>query len=506
MTYQSIQLPPGIERNATPYDTPGRFWDMNLVRWQAGTLRPVGGWERTTDVPLDTVARHISMWRDNNNSRRVLIGTDAKLYSDDGSDFVDITPSAFVPLTDLGTSGGYGTVTYGTQSYGTARTGYTNVFAPVPFWSVANWGQDAILTANSDGRLFYFNSSNTTTAPTVITDGLTPTKVPAGNTSVTVTDERHVMAIGCGGNQRRVGWSSRESTTDWDFASTTNTAGYLDLDCRTPLTRGIKVREGTLILSLSEAYLARYVGEPYIYGIDRIADTTLLCPTAVAAYNGKAAWMGRNGFWKYEGGFLTPLDCPISNDVFSAIDPTYGPRRAHAVHNGTFPEVWFFYPSTGQAECDRYVAWNYSENFWFWGALSRTAAVSGETYPHPFMGGTDKNIYEHETGWTAAGASRVGQIYAETGMLPLTNGDRGVVVTNILPANGHGYNSLQVKFYSRQTPEGQEKTWGAYHPRSNGYTDCRVSARDLRMRIEATADTDWSIGAMRFDVKAGAGR
>lgn len=502
MPFVSLQLPPGIERNATPYDTPGQFWDMNLVRWQSGTLRPVGGWQRATASPLDTASRHISMWRDNNNSRRVLIGTDAKLYSDNGSAFVDVTPTGFVALDQLGTSGGYGTVTYGTQTYGTARTGYTNVFSPVPFWSVANWGQDAIVTANSDGRLFYYNSGNTSSAPTVISTA------PAGNTSVVVTDERHVMAIGCGGNQRRVGWSSRESTTDWDFTSSVNTAGFLDLDCRTPLQRGIKVREGTLILSLSEAYLARYVGSPYIYGIDRIADTTLLGPNAVSAFNGKAFWAGRNGFWKYEGGFITQLDCPIANDVFGNIDPTYGPRRSFAVHNGTFPEVWFFYPQNGETECSRYIAWNYAEGggFWFWGSLSRTSGVSGETYPRPFLGGTDKNIYEHETGWTDAGVTRVGSIYAETGMLPLTNGDRGIVVNNILPANGHGYNSLQIKFYSRQTPEGQEKTWGAYHPRSNGYTDCRVSARDIRMRIEATADTDWSIGKIRFDVQPGTGR
>lgn len=502
MAYQTLLLPPGIQRNATPYDTPGRWWDMNLVRWQAGTLRPIGGWERSTDTPLDSVARGIHMYRDNSNVRHILVGTDSKLYADDGDNFVDVTPSNFTPLNDTSTSAGYGTLDYSAYTFGTARPGVSNLYSPVPFWSFANWGEDVIFTANSDGLLYYYDSQNATTQTTVISGA------PTGNTSVVVTDERAVMAIGCGGIQRRVGWSSRESTTDWNFTSTTNTAGFLDVDARTPLTRAVKVREGVLIFSQSEAFLSRYVGLPFIYAIDRIADTTLMSPTSVVAYNGKAVWMGRGGFWKYEGGFLTPLDCPILNDVFVNIDPVFGPRRSHAVHNGAYPEIWFFYPSLGASECDRYVLWNYFEDHWSWGTLSRTAAVSGETYQKPFMGGIDGHIYEHEVGWTNAGENRAstGEIFAETGMLPITDGDKGVHVTNILPANGEGYNSLQIKLYSRQTPEGSERNFGPYHPRPNGYTDCRVTGRDVRLRIEATQDAEWSIGKMRFNVELGTGR
>jgi hypothetical protein len=31
-----IKLPPGLEREGSPYDTPNRYWDMNLMRWQSG--------------------------------------------------------------------------------------------------------------------------------------------------------------------------------------------------------------------------------------------------------------------------------------------------------------------------------------------------------------------------------------------------------------------------------------------------------------------------------------
>lgn len=505
MAYKAIQLPPGIERNATPYDTPNRYWDMNLVRWQAGTLRPVGGWQRVTSVPLDTTARHIHMWRDNANIRHILVGTEAKLYIDTATTFTDITPTGFKPLDEVGTVAGYGTLEYGQYTYGDARPGTSTLYSPLPFWSFANWGEDVLLTANSDGNLYHYTTVSTTTKPVKVTTA------PSGMNCIIVTDERHAMAIGCsvtgviGGEKRRIAWSNRESYSDWDFTDTTKTAGFVDVDARTPLTKAVKVKEGTLILSLSEAYLARYVGLPFIYGVDRLADVTMFSPAAFAEFNGKAVWMGKNGFFLYEGGIVRTLDCPISNDIFPSIDTIYGPRRAHAFHNATFPEVWFFYPTIGQAEANRYIYWNYAENFWGWGSLTRTAGVSGETSPRPLMAGSDGHLYEHENGWSDAGDPRSG-IYVETGMLPLTDGQRGVHITSLLPNNGKGYDSMKFQFYARQTPEGSERSFGPYNPRSSGYLDCRVSGRDVRMRIEATKDIDWSIGSIRFNVENGTGR
>jgi hypothetical protein len=455
----------------------------------------------------------IYVYRDNSGGRKILVGTDYKLYADISGVFTDITPTpspAFSGLGNIGVNGGYGTFDYGEEAYGVGRSLPSPLYEPTALWSMTNWGQDVILTANSDGRLYYYNTSTPSTKPTLIT-GAT---VPTGNTAVIVTNERHVMCVGVGGNIRRVGWSSRESTTDWDFASTTNTSGFLDLDARTPLTRPVKVREGILIFSQSEVYLARYVGLPFIYGIDRIADTSLINPNAVATYNGKAMWMTRDGFFKYEGGYISPVACPILNDIQSTIDTTYGPFRSHAVHNGAFPEIWFFFPSTvtlppgtvGRGECDRYVIYNYIEDWWAWGQLGRSAASAGEAFKRPYMGGTDGHIYQHEDGWTNAGSTRVGSVWAETGMLPLTNGDRGVSETQILPATGHGYNSLSINCYTRQTPEGSETTWGPFAPRSNGYTDCRVNGRDVRIRLNATQDANWSIGSYRINVMPGYGR
>jgi hypothetical protein len=124
------------------------------------------------------------------------------------------------------------------------------------------------------------------------------------------------------------------------------------------------------------------------------------------------------------------------------------------------------------------------------------------------MGGADKFMYEHEFGYTDAGSPRAsnGMVYAETGALPLTSGDRGVNINQVLPANDHGANSIAVQFYSKQTPEGAERSFGPYYARTDGYTDCRVAGRDIRIRLEATQDAEWTVGKMRFNTQPGSGR
>src|SRR5690606_41849102 len=54
----------------------------------------------------------------------------------------------------------------------------------------------------------------------------------------------YVMLLQSQGDPRQFAWSSREDHTDWNFASTTNTAGFLNLETETPLLRGVNVRGG----------------------------------------------------------------------------------------------------------------------------------------------------------------------------------------------------------------------------------------------------------------------
>jgi hypothetical protein len=622
MAFIPLQLPPGIERNNSPYDTPDRWWDMNQVRWLSGNMLPVGGWQRKTPAnaatpvqsatsvsgtggtlaagtyyykitalnsggetigsneqsavtvgttsrvtltwskvhgassyrvyrgtssngqnvyyapgnvltyqdtgavatagsppstnttrPLDTLARAFHVWRNNTAARAVLIGTDAKLYADDSGAYVDITPPGLVGPGTVGAGGGgYGTFDYGAEDYGDARSMPSPIYSPYGYWSFGQWGEDVIVNANTDGKLYYYDQSAPATAPVQIT--ATAGSTPIGATAVLVTPERHVMIIGTNGDPRSIGWSSSEDYQDWDFASTTNTAGKLPLRARTPLLKGWSVAEGTLVMSYTDVFLIRYTGEPYIYsGTDPISDTSLFNPMSVATFGGKAAWPSRMGFQLYAGGYVQPLPCPVFEDIMSGhdesmrMDPTYGPFRMHGCHNFRFPEIWWFYPSVGNTECNRYIAWNYAENFWFWGELPRTAMAPADAYQYPYMGGADGHIYEHEFGWLANGATRAGQVWAETGALGLGAGDRTMDVHQMLIASGHhDADDLSVQVFGKMTPEGPEYSAGPFVPRSDGYTDARFSFRHPRLRFTNNTDGHFSIGRLMLDVTQGTGR
>lgn len=567
-----VQLPPGIVRGSTAYDSPDRWYSSSLVRWHGGIAQPIGGWQRLSAGDFVSQIRKIHCWRSSASQRFIVLATEQKIWTDDSGTWVDVTPTGMQPLDAQGANG-YGVLDYGEETYGDARSSATTLYTSFAFYTFANWGEDVIFTSSSDGKMYYYDVTNYTTAPSAIgvyaissisrtsnvttvvtttahglasgesvtiagvtdtsfnatatvtvtdsvtftynntgTDGsssggtVTDSSVPTGVRAVSVTPERHVMIAGYGSNPRRLAWSSREDYADWNFASTTNTAGYLDLETSTPLLTCIPVREGTLVFSETEVFLVRYIGSPFVYSAEKLGASSVLHPNMIATYDGKAMWFDQSGFMQYEGGSMRPTQCPILDFFKADIDPAYGNNVSHASANGVFDEVWFFYPSAGQTECDKYIIYNYNEGWWATGSLSRTAAFPAGANKYPLMAGSDKFLYAHEDGWTNAGNSRVGDVWLETGALSIGNGDRGFEVKQMLPATGFGYDSLQVTVYGKQTPDGSERTFGPYNPRSDGYMDMRVSARDIRVRFEATEDGDWGIGKMRLEVAQGAGR
>ena len=359
-------------------------------------------------------------------------------------------------------------------------------------------GTKTVASVPSD-TTFTFASSGTDTTGTGGT--LTMANVPIGNRGVIVTQERHAVLFGCGGNTRRVAWSDREDYNNWNFADATNTAGYLDLETESEIIMAATVREGVLIWTEDEAWLMRSVGLPYVYGIERIGyGCGLMAPKSFATFAGRCVWMGREGFWIYDGGYVKPLPCDVGAYVFENIDPVSGLNYTNGSENNVFPEAWFWYPERGSAVPNRYVVYNYAEGWWTIGEMTRTAACGAGVFSRPIASDDNGDLYYQEDGWTAAGAPLIGSRWAESGALNLQQGNTMTFIRQALTDSGYGYNTTALTFYSSFTPEGTEKTSGPYLARPNGYTDTRVLGRDFRVRLEATIDGEWSVGEMRLDL------
>lgn len=504
MALTPIKLPPGVLKLATPAQSRGRWYDTNLVRWRQGRLSPVGGWQRTTSSPMAAPARKLHAWRDLNDILRYAIGRDDGLFVLEGDTINDITPTSFTVTPSLTSAGGFGAGHWNESTFGSARSAeYARLFSRPVGWSLDNFGVDLYGVSSSDGRLLQWS-----TTPSPLPSKATAVSgAPTNNRAMLVTQERHIMLLCPGGVPYRVAWSSREAPTNWNYTDITNTAGFFDLNISGRIQTAVKVRNGILIFTDNAVWLGRYVGAPYIYGFEEIGrDCALFSPFSLAVAGGSAVWMGPQGFWIFDGGNVRPLPSELSSFIFNDTDDLAGRSRVHAASNGTFPEVWWFYPSVGQTECDRYVVWSWEENWWANGKLARSAMLPSGISTYPVGSGVDGHIYFHENGWTDAGASRVGQVYAETGLINVAGGDRRFDVVQAQLDSGANYGRATLRALTREAPDAQDYVEGPFTPRADGWLDCRFSGRELRLRISAGADADWSVGEMRLDILPSGGR
>src|ERR1041385_904570 len=122
-----LDLPPGVRRSGTKYQSKNRWYDSHLVRWSEGALRPVGGWSlvRTDtggEIQASGFPRGSWSWRKNDATAWLSTGTQSKLYAYTPSVLTDITPGGLVAGQANGSmlsgSGAYGSGAYGAGLYG----------------------------------------------------------------------------------------------------------------------------------------------------------------------------------------------------------------------------------------------------------------------------------------------------------------------------------------------------------------------------------------------------
>jgi hypothetical protein len=471
------------------------------VRWNGGVLEPIGGWERATPTPFPDRIRNMAVWRDNKLSRFILAASMRKLYMEYGEGFVDVTPTDLVGADPTAYAYGFGVNNFGKEDFGDARAAPSvNIDILPTFWTFSNWGQDMLAVSSVDGRLLRYN-------PLLPTAKFAPiSSAPLSNISTLVTAERHVALLQIGGNPRRIGWCSREDYSDWNFASTTNTAGFIELETQTPLVKAVRCRSGNLVFSNSDVFLMDYIGLPYVYGFPHLGQTRLINPDTLVTDNGNAFWWATDGFKSFDGGAIRPMPCPVWDYVMGRANIPVLRTVAHGGALGTHPEIWWFYPSKNSMTCDSYVMTNYEEGWWAIGKLDRSAMIAANADRYPYMAGEDGHIYKHESGWSGSIATALRDVWAETSALSLGAGDRAMEINQALIASGSGFDSVQARFYTNRSPAGSERAFGPYRIRGNGYMDTRVSGRDVRMRFENIKNEDWSIGETRLDVAPGAGR
>lgn len=493
MTLLNIQPPAGIVKNGTELQQMNAWNDGNLVRWNEGSLQPVGGWRARTTVALTGKCRNIIAYLDNDGDRRTVAGTHSKLFfiAEDGT-LSDITPSSFTAGTaDANQNLAYGGGTWNLSTWNTPRPD-TGSYAPATTWALDTFGQFVIGCSTSDGKLYQWENN-----PSVVAAVLS--NAPVSNTAVVVTEERFVVALGAGGVGNKVAFSDQEDSNLWTPAAT-NQAGSFTLATNGNLILGRRLRGETLLLTDIDAHVMRFIGPPLVFGFSQVGTGCgAISANACVVADGSAIWMGRNGFFTYNGS-VKSLRSAVGDFLFENMNLDQR-SKVSGVLNSNFAEVIWFYPSKGSNENDSYVSYNYREGHWQIGSLTRLAGFDSGAFVYPNYVDADGIVFEHEAGYAYDTDT---EIFVESGPIEIGNGDRYMVAKSLI-SDESAAGAVTATFKTKNYPTASETTHGPFTLTSTP-TSVRFTGRQVNMRVTGVENASWRVGNMRLDVVPGGRR
>lgn len=425
---------------------------------------------------------------------------------------------------DITVSGaGWGAGTWSRGTWGSASTDPI-VSNTLRLWSHDNFGEDLLINVR-DGGIYYWDQTNTLSSRAVnITDLSGSISAPTVAKQVMVSDrDRHVIAFGCDtegapGTQDplAIRFSDQESLTDWQ-STATNTAGELRLGSGSEIVTAIETRQQILILTDTTLYGMQFLGPPFTFGVTSLSENiTVAGPNAVIAVDDTVFWMGRSEFYIYSGA-VQRLPCTVRDFVFGNINEGQL-EKINAGLNTEHSEIWWFYPSAGSEEVDRYVIYNYLEKVWYYGSFARTAWIDRGIFDFPFAANTDGYLYEHEIGTNDGTTDPVSAIdaYIQSSPLDIGDGEQFMLIRRMIPDidfNGStaALPSVELTVDVKNVPDGTYsssqtdtfvKTQAAAVDSRTEQLYFRLRGRQMRFKIESdAAGVSWRLGSPRLDIK-----
>ena len=323
-------------------------------------------------------------------------------------------------------------------------------------------------------------------------------------------------------------WSDQESLTTW-LPAITNQAGSIRLSHGSKIVTTLQSRQEIVVWTDSALYSLQYLGPPYVWGSQLLADNVSIAgPNAAATASGVVYWMGVDKFYKYDGR-VTTLRCDLLRYVYNDINQLQYDQIFASTSEG-FNEVWFFYCSENSNTVDKYVIYNYLENIWMYGTLARTAWLDTGLRNYPLAATYSYNIVNHEygvdnneTATTLAIEATITSAQFDIGdghnmafawrMLPdltfsgSTDGTTPALTMQLLPLqnSGSGYNNPKSVGGTSSDAE-QAVTATQTYPIDldtyNGQIYIRVRGRQMAMRITSNQiGTQWQLGSPRIDLR-----
>ena len=290
-------------------------------------------------------------------------------------------------------AGGWGGVSVGSTStgWGVAAPASQGIGSQLRLWSQSNYGQNLVFNPRG-GPIYYWvvdTNPNTYNVAQVISHTNTNTQngtqywyadasCPTLCNFVMVSDaSRFVIGFGTDTygngvqNPMLISWSDQQNLLTWTPA-VTNQAGNYTLSHGSQIVTAVQGRQEIVVFTDTALYSMQYVGTPYVWGFNILADNiSIIGPNAAVSVNNVTYWMGKDKFFMYSGQVQT-LPCTLREYVFQDINQTQGYQIFAGINEG-FNEIWWFYCSSASNVIDKYVIYNHLEQTWYYGNLTRSA-------------------------------------------------------------------------------------------------------------------------------------
>ena len=416
---------------------------------------------------------------------------------------------------------------WGLNGWGEGAFGSVTALSPnnqLRLWTHDNFGENLIINVRGGG-IYQWTENNGVGTRAVNMSGISGANlVPTVGLQVITSEiDRHLIVLGAdpindAGSARTgavdpmlIAFSDQENNLDFE-PTITNTAGSLRLSSGSSIIGSVKSRQEVLVWTDTALYSMQFVGPPFTFSVNLINEGSgLVGPKAAVTATSAVYWMGYNNFYAYNGSVQT-LPCSVHNYVFSDINLTQS-FKVNAFTIADKNEVGWFYCSASSSEVDRYVIYNYAEQTWVYGQLSRTAWLDAgiENYPRAVSSGY---LYQQEIGFDNDGQPMT-NVFIESSDFDVGDGEQFTFIRRIIPdfkfiQNNNENGSVNIVVKTRNFPGDslttnstsaiQENTQQAY---------VRGRARQMVLRFESDDDATnngnlgigWRLGATRIDIR-----
>lgn len=323
-------------------------------------------------------------------------------------------------------------------------------------------------------------------------------------------------------------WSDQESTVEW-YPAATNQAGSLRLSHGSKIITALQSRQEIVVWTDSSFYSLQYLGAPIVWGSQLLADNVSIAgPNAMALAANVVYWMGVDKFYKYDGKVST-LRCDLRQFIYDDINELQFDQVYSSTNEG-FNEIWWFYCTKNSNVIDRYVAYNYVEDIWYYGSLGRTAWIDTGLRNYPVAATYANNLVNHEFGVDDGTSSTLVPMnsYITTSQFDIDDGNNFAFIWRMLPDltfrgstdgttpsltmqlqplknSGSGYNDPKsvggTSADATQTVAATQ-TYPIDLDTFTGQLNIRVRGRQMSMRIACnTLGTQWQLGSPRIDIR-----